>query len=641
VAKRVIILGGGVAGMTAAHELISRDFDVEVLERRSIPGGKARSMCAPGTGTGGRRDLPAEHGFRFFPGFYKNLPDTMARIDCRDQGCEQGHKVVDHLVPATEMQIARARGRPVGFDFSPLPVPGGGIMTVLHFLARYAVKLRISVPMAVDFGTRLAKLVSREDEWLGEYERTSWRKFCGADTTYKGNLTYKKYLAGGITRTMVAAGAHEISARTAGLTAIKLLLSLSGDAANGDRVLDGPTNDVWIDPWRAYLEDRNVRYRTLHDVTRIHCEDGRITGVTVKTPEGTKEIGGRNDYYVCALPAEVMRDPQGPVSAEMRQASPVFSQLKGLELRWMNGIQFYLREDVEQVCGHTIYVDSPWALTSISQQQFWKHHRLADRGNGDVRGVLSVDISDWLEGKSNKRAAKWSGSPVEIKEQVLKQMGKHLRKDAEQMLYDANIVGFYLDESIEFPNPEKAAINLEPLLVNAPCTWDLRPGPAVDEIENLFLASDYVQTNTDLATMEAANEAARHAVDEILKKEQRADFSALPAWKPPAGLSLASKLGSILGGLVPRDYVLAEGVEPGLPGGLEEATDPAAVLADRIVRGTPEAIRIQDPHAVLAADELQALSTELIASPERAHRTFDNRLDDLRSGAEVIEIGGE
>jgi hypothetical protein len=38
----------------------------------------------------------------------------------------------------------------------------------------------------------------------------------------------------------------------------------------------------------------------------------------------------------------------------------------------------------------------------------------------------------------------------------------------------------------------------------------------VTAIPNLFLASDYVRTYTDLATMEAANEAARRAVNGIL-----------------------------------------------------------------------------------------------------------------------------
>ena len=46
-------------------------------------------------------------------------------------------------------------------------------------------------------------------------------------------------------------------------------------------------------------------------------------------------------------------------------------------------------------------------------------------------------------------------------------------------------------------------------------TWALRPDAAT-RIPNLFLASDYVRTYTDLATMEGANEAARRAVNGLL-----------------------------------------------------------------------------------------------------------------------------
>ena len=76
----VAVLGGGVAGLTAAHELVARGFDVTVVEARDRAGGKARSFPVPGSGTDGRADLPAEHGFRFFPGFYTHVPDTMRRI---------------------------------------------------------------------------------------------------------------------------------------------------------------------------------------------------------------------------------------------------------------------------------------------------------------------------------------------------------------------------------------------------------------------------------------------------------------------------------------------------------------------------------------------------------------------------------
>src|SRR5262249_54256622 len=75
--KKVVILGGGVAGMSAAHELMERGFEVEVYELRDIPGGKARSYSVKRTATPDHPGLPGEHGFRFFPRFYKHLPDTM------------------------------------------------------------------------------------------------------------------------------------------------------------------------------------------------------------------------------------------------------------------------------------------------------------------------------------------------------------------------------------------------------------------------------------------------------------------------------------------------------------------------------------------------------------------------------------
>ena len=89
---KAIVIGGGVAGMSVAHMLIERDFEVEVYERHPIPGGKARSYGVAGTGTDGRHDLPAEHGFRFFPGYYKHLPDTLQQIPFWDSGetvCDQ------------------------------------------------------------------------------------------------------------------------------------------------------------------------------------------------------------------------------------------------------------------------------------------------------------------------------------------------------------------------------------------------------------------------------------------------------------------------------------------------------------------------------------------------------------------------
>ena len=102
--NKVAILGGGVAGMSAAHELAERGFSVQVYEKQPYyVGGKARSVDAENTGTDGRPDLPGEHGFRFFPGFYRHITDTMKRIPYGTNP----NGVFDNLVMTERVMLAR------------------------------------------------------------------------------------------------------------------------------------------------------------------------------------------------------------------------------------------------------------------------------------------------------------------------------------------------------------------------------------------------------------------------------------------------------------------------------------------------------------------------------------------------------
>jgi len=185
-------------------------------------------------------------------------------------------------------------------------------------------------------------------------------------------------------------------------------------------------------------------------------------------------------------------------------------------VEWMNGIQFYLSRDVPLVHGHTIFLSSSWALTSVSQAQFWPNFDLTKHGDGKVRGIISVDISNWqTEGLNGKTADECTRD--EIRQEVWDQIKLSVNGGGKVVLRDEDLHSAFLDPDIVDSDPTKAGFetNLEPLLVNYTDTWKLRP-EAVTRLPNLFLASDYVRTFTDLATMEAANEAARRAVNGIL-----------------------------------------------------------------------------------------------------------------------------
>ncbi len=251
-------------------------------------------------------------------------------------------------------------------------------------------------------------------------------------------------------------------------------------------------------------------------VQSINCIDGQVQSITVDQ-DGTK-TNLQGDYYVAALPVERMAPL---INLSLQEADPRLSHLSELatHVAWMNGIQFYITHPVPIAHGHVIFIDTPWALTSISQAQFWPDFDLSKFGDGDTRDILSVDISDWetkgvLYGKKASDCTR-----EEIANETWEQLKRSLNDmNGRMVLRDEDLDYWFLDPDIrKDPEERRRMENVEPLLVNLKDTWRLRPD-AVTSIPNLFIASDYVRTNTDLATMESANEAARRAVNGILDR---------------------------------------------------------------------------------------------------------------------------
>ncbi|MEX1054994.1 MAG: FAD-dependent oxidoreductase, partial [Rhodothermales bacterium] len=321
---------------------------------------------------------------------------------------------------------------------------------------------------------------------------------------------YRTYFTRGLTRTLVAAKAQEASTKTGGDIFIQLLFNMADPSIDVDRVLDGPTNDRWIDPWLAYLRSRGVDYRFDCRLEGFEISGGKIAGAWIRQGEERRLVEG--DYYVAAVPVEVLAPLLTDEILKLDSSLATINALKA-DVSWMNGLQIYLNEPVDINRGHVIYADSQWALTSISQPQFWKDFDPSRYGGGNVKDILSVDISDWDTPGLNGKAAKDCVDNQDVFDEVWSQLKASLNVDGRVRLRDEQIVTWYLDDDIRFFS--KHTQDTEPLLVNKVNTWDLRPD-AHTGIPNLFLASDYVKTYTDLATMEGANEAARRAVNGII-----------------------------------------------------------------------------------------------------------------------------
>jgi len=497
---KVAVFGGGVAGLSAAHELISRGFEVEIYEAAAVAGGKARSMGVPGSGKDGRKDLPGEHGFRFFPRFYKHIVATMAEIPLPGG---KG-KVSDNLSETSRICLAR-------FDNPSVIMPARFPRSLAEFEKIIENSLNANLGLSKndkhDFALKVWQLMtSCRERRQNEYERLPWWEFMDADGH---SLAYQTIFVKGLTRTLVAARAESASTKTGGDIFVQLLFDVARPGISSDRLLNGPTNDAWINPWVEHLKKKGVKFIFNSPLKKFNCDNQKVTSATIFQDGSEKNILA--DYFLGAVPVEVMAKV---LSADIIKLDPTLKNIQTLssEVSWMNGTQFYLNKDVEITHGHAIYIDSPWAITSISQKQFWPGVDLSEYGDGKVKGILSIDVSDWdTPGDKIKKPAK-ECTKQEIIEEVWHQVKRSLNVNGQVVLEDKDLHDWFIDPDIIFNIP---ITNNEPLLVNTVNSWDLRPF-SYTTIPNFFLASDYVKTNTDLATMEGANEAARRAVNGIL-----------------------------------------------------------------------------------------------------------------------------
>jgi uncharacterized protein with NAD-binding domain and iron-sulfur cluster len=512
--RTVVVFGAGVAGLTAAHELAERGFRVIVYERDHL-GGKAWSVGVPGSAMAGGSPLPGEHGFRFFPGFYKNLGDTMRRIPTPEG------TVYDRLRRASTYRTS-FENRPdltVPLDLIPPPVgvtPDAFIQT----LAAVGVEaLKLPLDQALYFASKLFVYVSSCDRRrLGQWDNVAWKDFIRED---KMSEEYREVFSRSLVRNLAATKSTDASTHAIGLVGEASVMSLMGRGndqhATFDRVLDGPTSEVWLNEWVAILERMGVEFRVGWTLQDLSIQAGRVDHARVTEPSGVaQQISAA--WFVCAIPCERMASLLTPA---MLAQDPSLEGITKLATDWMSGIQFYLNQPFPVTNGHVNYVNSPFAITSISQSQFWTRP-LTQYGDGTVRESFSTIISDWITpgiiyGKPAKEL-----TPGQIAAEAWAQIKAHLNKPGrppvltDNMLHTGALtrnVSWFLDPAIK--QVPGGVINDTPLFIQNPGEWANRP-TSKTAIPNLFLAGEWVKTNINVTTMDGANQGGRQAANALL-----------------------------------------------------------------------------------------------------------------------------
>jgi len=199
--------------------------------------------------------LPGEHGYRFFPAHYRHLRDTMERIPIyAPDGRESLDTVHDNLLPTTNQGVAMRGGD------KPVEVLRGRPESFAEFrelFVEWRKAMKITDKDLTRFQYSLFKYLTTADERReAELEDESWWDYIQGDDLSEGMQLQVRAMA----QALVAFNAKEADARTYGNIALQLMMDQFSTGEFVDMTLNGPTSDVWLRPWKRYLQQHGVRF---------------------------------------------------------------------------------------------------------------------------------------------------------------------------------------------------------------------------------------------------------------------------------------------------------------------------------------------------------------------------------------------
>jgi len=462
--SKVVIVGGGLAGMTVARELAEQGLAVRIIEASPRLGGKATAHRADSTGQW------EDHGYHIFPGWYVNTRRLL-----RELGCDK------YLVDFHRFHWLR-RG-----EFPRLMT-----MLELSSLPNIWHNLNVGVmpfPEMLLSGYFLIDLLSQPFRHRFYLDRISVAgflrsRFYASDRIAKAHHQFTLQ-AGSIPY-------YELSA----MTLQKIFNGWGKVRSPNLSILSGNLREYFIAPLEDDLRHRsNVEIHCDQEVVRIETDGARISRLWLRGGQPVPGAGADDLYVLCI--------PHGRAHALVN--SDVY------------------RSERESGSGNPddqVYLSDLFQLRSAPMAAW--HVRMKRRIPGIPRehvncadsryGISFIDISQT-----------WSGLDTTVLNCIaayyepLSQLSKEQAEDyllAELLEY---LPGVSRDDiAVTYLQPHMR----EPLFLNTLAAWTFRP-KSTTGVANLFMAGDYCRSEADLTTMESAIGSALRAAKAVLESTGR------------------------------------------------------------------------------------------------------------------------
>lgn len=207
--------------------------------------------------------LPGEHGYRYFPAYYRHLFNTMRRTPILDATGDEGLETAfDQLVQPPPVAIALEESG----KSHRIPRRHKGIEDLRKTLAFLLDDLKLTQTDLQRFSFRLLVFLTSCRERRIDYEEQSWLEFLDGAKGHSADYAMRNFsdqgqqLVRGTLRSLLAMDGEEIDAHSYALNSAQLLLDVRDEHAGADMTLIGPSSTTWLRPWKRYLVTQGVEF---------------------------------------------------------------------------------------------------------------------------------------------------------------------------------------------------------------------------------------------------------------------------------------------------------------------------------------------------------------------------------------------
>jgi hypothetical protein len=560
--QKVIVIGGGLAGMVVAKELCKRGIPVVILEATAGIGGKAGGEIQGA-------NVLIEHGYHVFPAWYRNTRQLFRELNI------EGNFVDSHMLinlkknkfpKFDKIHEISSIGNVIKTVFSG-SVPWSGFYFLLDLCSQPTERQTFSGQRHRGFLDRVSVHGFLQSRW---YAMKKLASFHAQMILQAQSIPY-----------------YEISA----MTVQKLMHHWLRERRPLLSFLNGNLQDKFISPLEKRLRDLGVDVQYKKTVTKLEISNGRVAGVqfaellfrtelefsdqldlqqfppglrqefvknnillsgdvTVRTEpkdntwvitdHGEKrtftieridyslnvyaeekrfESTSADDIFVLATPAEVtfqlydddVATAEWAPSARDKEHS--LSDLVHLRSMPMAGLTLYLNRRIPDLPPDGVsLVGSIYSTSFVDISQQWD--KLKTEHEHTVLSMIAADFAP-LKGLS----------PTVMAEHLIAELLEYV-----PTIQRRDIAQWYLAPNLN-----------SPLFLNTVGVWHYRPGTRT-RIGNLYIAGDYCRTTADLTTMESAVLSGLSTAQAVLTDQgMKADVEILPLRTYPTLLYVVAK----------------------------------------------------------------------------------------------------